>query len=183
MYWAGQKCHSGFSITSYRKTSVNFLASPTCDGISLLWLSYVERKEWRDLFFRIYNSVIDLFFSKLVFIGVQLLYYVVLLKVSFVQQSESAMLSLVVPSRPTLSNTKDCNPPGSSVHGIFQARILKRVGNLPSPGIKPTSPVSPALAGRLFTPEPSGNLCMNQLYVYIDPWSEETFKDVVKVPS
>ena len=31
---------------------------------------------------------------------------------------------LVAQSCPTLSNPIDCNPPGSSVHGIFQARIL-----------------------------------------------------------
>ena len=38
----------------------------------------------------------------------------------------------------------DCSPPGSSVHGIFQARILEWVaisspGDLPNPGIKPKS--------------------------------------------
>ena len=26
---------------------------------------------------------------------------------------------------PTLSNPMDCSPPGSSVHGIFQARVLE----------------------------------------------------------
>ena len=26
---------------------------------------------------------------------------------------------------PTLSDPMDCNPPGSSVHGIFQARVLE----------------------------------------------------------
>ena len=31
----------------------------------------------------------------------------------------------VAQSRPTLCNPMDCNPPGSSVHGIFQARILE----------------------------------------------------------
>ena len=30
-------------------------------------------------------------------------------------------------SYPTLCNTTGCNPPGSSVHGIFQARILDQV--------------------------------------------------------
>ena len=30
-------------------------------------------------------------------------------------------------SRPALCNPMDCGPPGSSVHGIFQARILKWV--------------------------------------------------------
>ena len=55
----------------------------------------------------------------------------------------------------------DCNPPGSSVHGISQAGILEWVafpppGKLPYPGVEPTSPVSPALAGKFFTTEPLG---------------------------
>ena len=46
----------------------------------------------------------------------------------------------------------------SSVHGILQARILEWVtipspGDLPDPGIKPTSP---ALSGRFFTTTPPG---------------------------
>ena len=32
---------------------------------------------------------------------------------------------LVSQSCPTLCNPMDCSPPGSSVHGIFQARILE----------------------------------------------------------
>ena len=32
--------------------------------------------------------------------------------------------SEVAQSCPTLSNPMDCSPPGSSVHGIFQARVL-----------------------------------------------------------
>ena len=57
----------------------------------------------------------------------------------------------------TLSRPTDHSPPGSSVHGILQARILGWLscsppGDLPNPGIKkPGSPVSPALAGRFFT--------------------------------
>ena len=35
--------------------------------------------------------------------------------------------SEVAQSRPTLSDPMDCNPPGSSVHGIFQARVLEWV--------------------------------------------------------
>ena len=31
-------------------------------------------------------------------------------------------------------------------------------GDLPDPGIEPTSPVSPAMVGRFFTTEPPGNL-------------------------
>ena len=52
-------------------------------------------------------------------------------------------------SCPTLCNPLDCSPPGSSVHGIFQARILEWVacpppGDLPDPGIEPESTMSPA---------------------------------------
>ena len=56
----------------------------------------------------------------------------------------------------TLCNPMDCSPPGCSVHGISQARILEWVaisppGALPDPGIKPESLVSPALAGSFLT--------------------------------
>ena len=46
-----------------------------------------------------------------------------------------------------------CSPPGSSVHGILQARILERVAipDLLDPGIEPMSLMSPALAGGFFT--------------------------------
>ena len=32
--------------------------------------------------------------------------------------------SEVAQSCPTLSDPMDCSPPGSSIHGIFQARVL-----------------------------------------------------------
>ena len=56
----------------------------------------------------------------------------------------------------TLCSPMDCNPPASSVHGSFQARILEWVacpppGHLPDPGIEPASLASPALANRFFT--------------------------------
>ena len=35
--------------------------------------------------------------------------------------------SEVTQSRPTLSDPTDCSPPGSSIHGIFQARVLEWV--------------------------------------------------------
>ena len=49
---------------------------------------------------------------------------------------------------PTLCDPTDCSLPGSSVHEILQARILEWVacpppGDLPRPGIKPTSPAAP----------------------------------------
>ena len=50
----------------------------------------------------------------------------------------------------------DCNPPGSSVHRIFQARILEWLslptpGNRPYQGMEPASLMFPVLAGRFFT--------------------------------
>ena len=59
-------------------------------------------------------------------------------------------------SRPTLCDPMDCSPPGSSVHGILQARIPEWVAmpssmDLPDPGIEPASLMSPELAGGFFT--------------------------------
>ena len=52
----------------------------------------------------------------------------------------------------TLCNPIYCSLPGSSVHGIFQARILQWVAmpssrDLPDPGTELTSLMSPATAG------------------------------------
>ena len=50
---------------------------------------------------------------------------------------------------PTLCDPMDCSSPGSSVHGILQARLPEWVampppGDLPDPGIEPVSPTPPA---------------------------------------
>ena len=37
--------------------------------------------------------------------------------------------SEVAQSCPTLNDPMDCSPPGSSVHGIFQARVLEGVAS------------------------------------------------------
>ena len=76
---------------------------------------------------------------------------------------------LVTKPCPTLYNLMDCSLPGSSVHGISQVRILEWVkwvtisfsGDLPTPGIKPTSP---KLAGGFFTVELPG-----KPHIYIQP--------------
>ena len=56
---------------------------------------------------------------------------------------------------PTLCDPRDYSLPGSSVHGIFQAKNtglpFPAPGNLPDPGIEPASPEAPALASRFFT--------------------------------
>ena len=63
-------------------------------------------------------------------------------------------------SCPTLCDPMDCSPLGSSVHGILQARILKRVATSFSRGsswLRDRTCVScgSCSAGRLFTAEPS----------------------------
>ena len=70
--------------------------------------------------------------------------------------TDGRMNGMCAQSCPTLCNPLDCSPPGSSAHGILQARILEWAA-IPSsrgssdPGIEPTSLRSPALAGGLFT--------------------------------
>ena len=61
-------------------------------------------------------------------------------------------------SCPTLGDPMDCSPPGSSVHGILQAKTLEQVAisssrNVRNPGMEPGSP---APAGGLFIAEPLG---------------------------
>ena len=58
----------------------------------------------------------------------------------------------VAQSCPTICDPMDYNPPGSSVHGILQARKLEWLpgpppGDLPNPSVEPV--FSPALAGGL----------------------------------
>ena len=55
------------------------------------------------------------------------------------------VLAKSLQSCPTLCDPTDCSLSGSSVHGIFQGRILEWVpfpspGDLPDLGIEPTSP-------------------------------------------
>ena len=55
-----------------------------------------------------------------------------------------------------LCNPVDCSPPGSSVHGFSRQEYWSGFpdpppGDLPDPGIEPTSFMSPALAGGFFT--------------------------------
>ena len=66
------------------------------------------------------------------------------------------MCVLAAQSCPTLWDSMDCSPPGSSVHGIIPARILEWVAfpppeDLPDPEIELASLMSPALAGGFFT--------------------------------
>ena len=67
------------------------------------------------------------------------------------------MLCLVNQLCPTVWDPMDCSPPSSSVHGNSPGRTtgvsyhFLLQGNLPNPGIQPTSLASLALAGGFFT--------------------------------
>ena len=66
----------------------------------------------------------------------------------------SAMLCLVTQLCPTLCDPMDCSPPGSSVQGILQARILERVAMPSSRGCSQARDQIQAfccIAGRFFT--------------------------------
>ena len=83
----------------------------------------------------------------------------------------------------SLCNPMDCSPPGSSVHGIFQTRILEWFAiafskDRPDPGIKPRSPASQVYC---LPSEPPGkldtkvsNLCDS---IYMTFSERETFRD------
>ena len=78
----------------------------------------------------------------------RLCFFVCLFFHFFASKSEVAQSCL------TLCNPRDCSLPGSSVHGIFWARVLPSPGDLPDPGIKPRSPTLQADA---LPSEPPGN--------------------------
>ena len=59
-------------------------------------------------------------------------------KTSTICNSERKLKVLVAQSCPTLWDPMDCSLPGSSVHGIFQARVLQWVAISFSRGIFPT---------------------------------------------
>ena len=70
----------------------------------------------------------------------------------------------------TLCDPVDYSPPGSSVHGLLQARILEWVAvslsrDLPDPGIEPVSPVAPALQADSLLLSHWGRFAMN-IWVY-----------------
>ena len=77
-----------------------------------------------------------------------------------VVRAQACMLSGSVVSHFATPQTV-CSPPGFSVHGVFQARILEWVaisssGDLLDPWIEPMFLVSLASAGRFFITAPLG---------------------------
>ena len=82
-------------------------------------------------------------------------------KTSWIHILQLCACTKSLPACLTLCNTMDCSPPGFSVHGTLQARILEWVprplpGDFPGPGMEAASLTSPALAGRFFTTSATG---------------------------
>ena len=89
-------------------------------------------------------------------------------------KSSAPVLLFVTQSWLTLCNLRDYSPPGSSVHGIHQARILSKFpflspGNLPNPGTEPGSPAqqtnslpSEPLKAKVTNKENPGNFLMTK---------------------
>ena len=133
----------------------------------LVLLLIIESEVWKfptvttELIIFPFNSV-SFWFTSLGLSGIYMLMIFISFKWLLIIHLLVAHSSLVV------WDPMDCRPPDSSVHGIFQARILEWVaifpsGDLPSPGIKPSFPVSPALQADSLPTEPSGkpNGCMS----------------------
>ena len=83
-------------------------------------------------------------------------------------------------SCPTLCDPMDCSPPGSSVHGILQPRILEWLpfpspGDLPNPGIAPLSPTCPALAGKFLNTSTTAATAaakpLSRVRLFATPWT------------
>ena len=82
-------------------------------------------------------------------------------------------------SCPTLCSLMDCNPPGSSVHGILQARTLAGFAIPHSRGSsqlrdQTAPPESPALQvdSLLQSHQGSKYLCASHQYITFDKWME-----------
>ena len=83
----------------------------------------------------------------------------------FPSESESEVAQLC----PTLCYPVDCSPPGSSIHGIFQARVLKWVAISFSRGSsqRGIKPWSPALQADTLPSAPPRNLIVDvPIYIF-----------------
>ena len=72
----------------------------------------------------------------------------------------------------TLCDPMGCSLPNIPFHGTFQQGDWSRLpfsppGHLPDPGIEPSFPESPVLAGRTFTTEPPGKPCFTHRGLYL----------------
>ena len=80
-------------------------------------------------------------------------------------RSESEVAQSCLP----LSDPMDCSPPGPSVHGIFQARVLEWGAIAFSlSSLTRGQTMSPALQGRFLTTGPPGSPHINAIISFLD---------------
>ena len=75
---------------------------------------------------------------------------------------------------PTLCDPMDCSPPGCSVHGILQTRIIEPGLPFLPPGAPPhlgIEPMSPLLASGFFTTKPAGVCLYKNNLCGLWPWA------------
>ena len=88
----------------------------------------------------------------------------------FPQVMTSESESEIAQKCPTLCDPMDCSLSGSSIHGIFQARVLEWIaisspGDLPNPG---TEPGFPSLQADALPSEPPRKLVTSRKFRYLD---------------
>ena len=83
----------------------------------------------------------------------------------------------VVQSCPTLCDFRDCSPPGSSVHGNFQARILEQVPNSSFRGF--SQPRDPTCVSERLWNVPGTVLCSKRFKIW-GRWSYEVAQEMAE---
>ena len=97
--------------------------------------------------------------------------------------------SEVAESCPTLCDSVDCSPPGSSVHGIHQARILEWVAIFFSRGIfltQGSNPGLPALQADALTSELPGKPIIyvsKCIYIHVCVYAAAAVKSLQSCPT
>ena len=145
------------------------MSKEQCQGAQILTSSYTLKNTktitLRYLFFCNQSVVISWYHTSFFFFFQQILLYILALPYlfgtvpqSYQQQSREMLILqillfvvLVAQSCPTLCDPMDCSLPGSSVHGISQARILEWVAMPFSRGSSRDGTQVSCTAGRFFT--------------------------------
>ena len=139
----------------------------------LIFLINIEFFEWMDISFR-YERLFSF-----QYVNIEEVWWFKILDIYKVTQKSVKvfLLLLVTQSCPTLCDPMDCSPPGSSFHGILQARILEWVPLSFSRGSSQLwdwTQVS-SIAGRFVIIWPTKEAQVSRIFkaeLYVKLWSE-----------
>ena len=157
--WTLTKYLSFICIMSYITViDLHMLNYPYIPGIkSYLVMEYKHLNIQCDLVWSFCWEFLYVYSSELLACIFYISLYICILLYNFVWLRYQGNM-LVAQLHPNLCEPMDCSLPGSSVHGIFQTRILEWVVVSSSRRSSwPSSPVSPALIDIFFTTELHGN--------------------------